>query len=419
MCVIIHKPKTAEFPERNLRACWDKNPDGWGIMFADEGRVHTFKDMDNSKFLDHFKALSNFDLGIHFRIKTHGLKNEANLHPFKVLDFEKDGVDLFMMHNGVLRDYEEVDREMSDTWHFANFVLYPLLKENPDLLQKDTFKKWMGSAISGSKLLFLDGKGKFTTVNQSQGTEAFGCWLSNSHSHVVYEAPARTNYPYQQGNYWQGNGGADSQSASRFPGWEHDDPYDIWWGVQSPNITKSGGNGSVGTAKRSSAKATTTPSEKGEKNGSSGGKTSQTNDTPAVQLALPAPKSNIVSVTSENGITTTVHHDGTISNMRDAGTTSDSASSGENSVVANETGSSKPVGVATKSLVSLTHPIVDDEPDLKEFVLGGKSEDKFELEDLLGLSPLELTELTFSHPKFVSNLLIKWLSELALDLEEA
>ncbi len=188
MCVIIERPTGVTFPDENFRACWGRNGDGWGIMFPDEGRVKVIRSMKNDEFLEVYHRLGDRPMGIHFRLKTHGAVNHDNLHPFPILTKEDHGRDLWMMHNGTIdiaQPYSERKHDLSDTWHFAEYIR-PLLAATPGLLDDPIFQTILGKYIGWSRLLFLDGDGKFVSVNKEKGIHAFGCWLSNDYSHRVH-----------------------------------------------------------------------------------------------------------------------------------------------------------------------------------------------------------------------------------------
>lgn len=182
MCVIIRHTPNANIPDVNLEACWQKNSDGWGIMWVEEGRVRVLKSLDNQSFLAYYRQLKHLPIGVHFRFKTHGAIDLGNAHPYPILIKERDGRDLYVMHNGTISG-REVVKGKSDTWHYVEQVLRPILTDHPDLIHNHVFEQWVLKDIGSSRLLFLSGEGKFTTYNETQGMEAFGCWLSNGHSH--------------------------------------------------------------------------------------------------------------------------------------------------------------------------------------------------------------------------------------------
>lgn len=214
MCVIIHKPAGVYPSDETLYACSANNPDGFGIMFVDDGRVRTIKDVDNAKFFEVYKDLKDRELGIHFRWKTHGKIDHKNTHPYKVLDPKSHGRDLWLMHNGVI-SMKEVDKNMSDTWHFVELIMRPILVQaGTQVLNDPSFQELVESYIGySSKLLMLDQDNRFIKINEGAGIEHEGCWLSNDYSHTINQwsgsmsqaAIKSRSKKYKSWSYWDHN----------------------------------------------------------------------------------------------------------------------------------------------------------------------------------------------------------------------
>ena len=135
MCLIIHKPADKELDLDILRSGFYNNPDGFGIMHVDptqEG-VALFKKTTPSTFDEIqtvYEAVKDRELGIHFRLRTHGALNDEQAHPYQVLNRAQHGSDVFLMHNGILT-VPTVDDSKSDTWHFVEHQFRPMLEANP------------------------------------------------------------------------------------------------------------------------------------------------------------------------------------------------------------------------------------------------------------------------------------------------
>src|SRR6185436_19928829 len=103
MCLIVVSPNGALFPRDKFMRSASMNNDGFGIMWADEGRVKNFKMMGKPyewyAYYDMMKAIPH---AFHHRMATHGSESLANVHPFRVLSKDHHGKDLFVMHNGVI-----------------------------------------------------------------------------------------------------------------------------------------------------------------------------------------------------------------------------------------------------------------------------------------------------------------------------
>ncbi len=143
MCVIIHQRPGLLLPyEMFQNACWN-NPDGYGIVIKDNGRLQVIKKLDPKgndpeeiyKIVSDNKDVERF---IHLRHKTVGSISEQNVQPFTVYSSKDHQIEF--MHNGTLNiHYPEselkfleasdikVDSEASDTQKFAVCKLAPLL----------------------------------------------------------------------------------------------------------------------------------------------------------------------------------------------------------------------------------------------------------------------------------------------------
>lgn len=178
MCVIIEKPPGRAVAPWLLRRCLEHNPDGWGLMWAEAGQVAVRKGFGLEALLAALAGREERALALHLRRRTHGEVRLEQCHPFPVLTSERDGIDLWMMHNGVIAiDRPRADR--SDSWHFARHFLQPCLRRNPALRHEPAFQELLRQAVGASRLLLLDGKGRFDWVNRALGREVAGCWLSS------------------------------------------------------------------------------------------------------------------------------------------------------------------------------------------------------------------------------------------------
>jgi Glutamine amidotransferases class-II len=185
MCIIIHKPKGAEFDEQLFRTALFLNPDGAGIMFAENGKVTGKKGLFKPEtVVQMWHENQHRDFAIHLRFATSGDVVKENTHPFQVLNLIEHGRDIWLMHNGTISTVKIEDKKRSDTYHFVENYLKPLLAINPDQLYDETFQKFLGLAVAGSRLLFMEGDGRVTIINKEQGKIKSGCWISNTYSIV-------------------------------------------------------------------------------------------------------------------------------------------------------------------------------------------------------------------------------------------
>ncbi|MGG5812596.1 hypothetical protein [Falsiroseomonas sp. CW058] len=244
MCVIIFRPATDHsLTEEHLFNCFSNNSDGWGIMYAQDGRVMTLRGMSWAGFADAYKTLGDINLGIHFRIRTHGNIDLRNTHPYKVLSAEEDGHDLWLMHNGTIR-IEQEDQTLSDTWHYCQNELRPILLRAPGLHTEEAFRRHMEERVGYSKLLLLDGEGNFFAVGEHKGKHILGCWFSNDHSH---HAPIRSSK--ESWSYYGGARGWVGHSARE----DNTIPFEV--GGTSAGASESSRGGSAETSNSTPVRA--------------------------------------------------------------------------------------------------------------------------------------------------------------------
>jgi hypothetical protein len=87
------------------------------------------------------------------------------------------------MHNGVLSTGNKANIKMSDTWHYINDYLKPMLAGNPDFAFHPAFKALVADHIGGSnKFVLMDNEGRQVVINQDEGVYWGGLWLSNTYA---------------------------------------------------------------------------------------------------------------------------------------------------------------------------------------------------------------------------------------------
>lgn len=239
MCLIIYKPADKSVPADDLKVAFENNSDGYGVMFPSGGVVQVRKAKGTfEEFLAHYAAVpAGTPLGIHFRWRTSGNVDDANAHPFQVLSKHRHGLDLWLMHNGVLNGLDQPNKDMCDTWHYVEHRLKPILAKCPGLIRTPEFRVMIESDIGHSnKFLLMEGTGRVHVINRKAGDEREGCWYSNSYSlRPSHRFPGRHNghwpvYPHhamQGGVYswsWEeGEGEAQRQIGFKPGGLDSDD----------------------------------------------------------------------------------------------------------------------------------------------------------------------------------------------------
>lgn len=221
MCILIHHNTNTSFNEDHLLDFYTKNSDGFGAIVNRGDKVDIIKHVgtfEDIKYL-YDNEVHGYESVIHFRMRTHGDIDLDNCHPYQVTE------DIWMAHNGVLSTGNSKDVKKSDTWHYINDFLRPMLESNPELLQNPAFQSLVADHIGPSnKFGFMDGKGRVTILNRKSGVEHFNAWLSNTYAW----SPARWGY-YARHGY---QGGL----------WDDDFRYDYgsWAKKSTPLLTGAG-----------------------------------------------------------------------------------------------------------------------------------------------------------------------------------
>lgn len=172
MCIAIlnyHGKVKKEY----LKNSWDNNNHGAGILYSENGKLHTFKEMKKFEvFYSEYVAIRkriDTPIVLHFRISTHGKIDLSNCHPFIVS--EKLG----FVHNGII-DIITENALYSDTWHFNELILKPL----GDLIYSPAIADMITSYIGYSKLVFLNNHGEPFIFNEDLGHWNGDNWYSNN-----------------------------------------------------------------------------------------------------------------------------------------------------------------------------------------------------------------------------------------------
>ena len=176
MCIIAAKPAGVAMPDaQTIRAMWDNNHDGAGLMYTDKGRVRIEKGFMTFDALE--DALTNLgqrlDLTatpvvLHFRIRTHGGTVAECTHPFPITDnigaLKKlvTATDLGVAHNGIIHSVTP-RKGISDTMEYIATQLAPLKRAVPTFYKNKHLQLLVKNAIE-SKMVFLTKSGEIYTI---------------------------------------------------------------------------------------------------------------------------------------------------------------------------------------------------------------------------------------------------------------
>lgn len=192
MCVIIHRSPGVELPFDKLKSACIVNPDGFGVVIPDRGKLEMRRVYDPkgnnaealAKLLEDAKDLNVY---AHLRYKTKGATDLDNVHPFTVVSKKKDGIDVQFMHNGTLSEFGNA--QFCDSKVFAIEIVRPLYRMVAAKVGKERalYDPLFGKLLAkyaGTQSVFtlVDSLGNALIVNRKQGYEFDWGWASNKYS---------------------------------------------------------------------------------------------------------------------------------------------------------------------------------------------------------------------------------------------
>jgi hypothetical protein len=190
MCVIVYKPEGQPFPDRaTLARCFNANPDGAGLMYSHNDRVHIKKGL--MTFEDFCDALENArgiagdfaPFVLHFRISTQAGICPQCTHPYplspKMQDLKKlEAVsDIGIAHNGIIKLTSDGSTDHNDTMLFITDYLSKIIKSRRYYKSKKARDTIEG--LARSRLAILDGAGHCELLGAGW-IEDDGIFYSNS-----------------------------------------------------------------------------------------------------------------------------------------------------------------------------------------------------------------------------------------------
>ena len=189
MCVIAVSKRGARQPtEANLRAMFQRNPDGAGYMYARGGKVYIHKGFMNlGEFLsavrnEHFTKAD--PVVYHCRISTQAGVNPYMTHPFPLTDRRDDcerldyPCDVGIAHNGIIRmTSDRKETRFSDTVIFITDYMTKLIRNRADIT--DPAVNEMIENLTNSKWAIMDGiTGDIVTIGRFENND--GLLFSNT-----------------------------------------------------------------------------------------------------------------------------------------------------------------------------------------------------------------------------------------------
>jgi len=186
MCIAIYKPKDITINKTNLEQSFKANPHGAGFSYIENKTLKTKKGFFTfEEFWEAFEPHQEKQCLIHFRIRTHGLTNKENCHPFQI----KPG--LAFIHNGIISGLGSGDQ--SDTSEFNDKILKALASRyGVNALYHPTIKHLIEERIGYSKFVLMDRHGNHSIFNEHKGAWDEGVWYSNTSYKIVKPLPKIT-----------------------------------------------------------------------------------------------------------------------------------------------------------------------------------------------------------------------------------
>lgn len=206
MCLLItaNAGVGEDIEDHWLEDFYKRNDDGYGFMYAADDKLHIIKRLGSVEdFKKDWRSLTGATRAVHLRMRTHGDIDLENCHPYEVIPGE-----IALMHNGILRTGNAADKTKSDTWHFIQDYLRPILERDPGMMFEPAFQEMLGEFIGHSnKFVLLDRFGGMVEINYAHGYTWRDMWMSN-----LYAWSA----PYER---------KDSKPIVTFDDWQYDKDY--------------------------------------------------------------------------------------------------------------------------------------------------------------------------------------------------
>lgn len=217
MCLMIQHSKDTILSEELIYDIYRKNSDGFGVMWGDGDKVHVLKLLGNAKEINDLynEHVKGKDCVIHFRMMTHGDINYDNCHPYMITE------NVWMAHNGILSTGNDADVAKSDTWHYINDFLRPLVKSyGEEILFDPIMQKFIEEHIgSTNKFGIVHRDGRVAILNRKSGVEHMNAWFSNTYAW----SPSKFGYQMYTNYHSAYKGSSFLSNYSRYGSWYDED----------------------------------------------------------------------------------------------------------------------------------------------------------------------------------------------------
>lgn len=225
MCVIIYKGIGVEAPSKEIfESCWESNPDGFGMCYADGTKVVLDKGYMN--FASAWKAARNVPTEhaalFHFRIGTSGKNDGPTCHPFPISTNQKDlralrfdNLPYAIAHNGIISSKGE--GKLSDTQVWVRDKLSMLY--TPEMLALPQHKELVKMLLEDAAAAY---NSRFALLNAD-----CTCWLSGEwHDHKSGLMFSNNHWDFPRYHYGYSYGG---NKTSAYKSWHDFDNKTASW----------------------------------------------------------------------------------------------------------------------------------------------------------------------------------------------
>lgn len=164
-----------------MEVSYENNPHGYGFMWIEQGRVNAIKGLcDFEQIWQVSKMLKGMTYALHLRWRTTGKISEEQCHPFTVLEKDKHGIDMMLMHNGTIFSMPH-HPEKSDTQLFAEKLSTKIIDNDPKFRMNYFYK--MDSIIGHhNKIVMLTSDNRTFFINKPAWKNIDGVMYSNTYS---------------------------------------------------------------------------------------------------------------------------------------------------------------------------------------------------------------------------------------------
>lgn len=180
MCLIVEKKQGHVIRRDELTRWIISNADGWGIMSVADGQVQAAKGLGIEELWRTLESNRHREYYLHLRMATHGDVSDANTHPLLITR----GV--WLMHNGIVGINTLDAPEKSDTVHWVEKVLRPLLDLVPDASEaiRSPWFRVMVESYGGlsNRFVFMDVQGAVTFNDEAWHELPSGMRVSNTYA---------------------------------------------------------------------------------------------------------------------------------------------------------------------------------------------------------------------------------------------